>query len=59
MKIESEELVPKVRSDLEATFFIKFTFFVFGVSSISGWNAVLTALDYFDEQYKGIALYQP
>lgn len=29
----------------------KLTFFAFGVSSISGWNAVLTALDYFAVHY--------
>lgn len=35
-------------SNKESSHFIKFAFFVFGVSSLSGWNAVLTALDYFD-----------
>lgn len=35
------------------TLFAKFAFFVFGVSSLSGWNAVLTALDYFGNQYPG------
>lgn len=34
---------------LSSTFFSKFAFFVFGVSSLSGWNAVLTALDYFGD----------
>ena len=33
---------------------IRFSFFVFGVSAISGWNATLTELDYFNEQFKGI-----
>jgi hypothetical protein len=33
---------------------IKFTFFAFGVSSISGWNAVLTALDYLGNQFEGV-----
>jgi hypothetical protein len=41
---------------LKPTLFTKFAFFVFGVSSLSGWNAVLTALDYFGNQYEGTFL---
>jgi hypothetical protein len=54
MKSDGDNLVSQGGGNLVATFFIKFTFFAFGVSSISGWNAVLTAMDYFDEQYPGI-----
>jgi hypothetical protein len=47
MKVSTDLLASNSSGDLKATLFIKSAFFVFGVSSISGWNAVLTALDYF------------
>ena len=42
---DAEKQTPKVEDKSKA--FTKFIFFVFGVSSLSGWNALLTALDYF------------
>ena len=48
MKIHNHEfLTLQIKEDSLAL--TKFTFFVFGVSSLSGWNAILTALDYFQE----------
>jgi len=35
------------KTEIEATLFSKIVFFAFGVSSSSGWNATLTAMDYF------------
>jgi len=37
--------------------FVKLTFFMLGISSLIGWNAVLTALDYFAGKYPDYDVY--
>ncbi|CAK72792.1 unnamed protein product (macronuclear) [Paramecium tetraurelia] len=37
--------------------FSKIFFFTLGVSSLSGWNAILTGLSYFADQYEGRNVY--
>jgi hypothetical protein len=52
MKVESSDS-PVKHTDKHHTF-TKIVFFIFGVSSLSGWNAVLTALDFFSTKYDGL-----
>ncbi|CAD8054442.1 unnamed protein product [Paramecium sonneborni] len=41
----------------KSQFFQKIFFFILGVSSLSGWNAILTGLSYFADQYDGRNVY--
>jgi len=55
MKVESSDSY--IKHTPKHYTFTKIVFFIFGVSSLSGWNAVLTALDFFSSKYHGNYIY--